>query len=88
MLFLLIPLTHSGLSNTVAPGSPRPRPRRHIGSMPDRKTNRRKPVLSHDQVTERADRRFAAADGQIADIKEKGAEARRKIDRSTTESDV
>jgi hypothetical protein len=54
--------------------------------MPDRKTNRRKPALSHEQVTERVDSRFAAADVQIAELRELGAEERRGRDRPEEKS--
>ena len=56
--------------------------------MPDRKTSREKRPLSRQQVAEKADRRFAAADGQIAELKEKGAEERRSRARPKKKGDA
>jgi hypothetical protein len=47
--------------------------------MPNRKSHDGKPVASREQVVTRAKRRFAEADLQIADIKEKGAQERQRV---------
>jgi hypothetical protein len=56
--------------------------------MPDRETNPRKPAPSPREVAEKADRRFAAADVQIAELKEKGARERRGRDPETKKDDA
>jgi hypothetical protein len=48
-----------------------------IAVMANRKTDRKKPVPSPQEIAERVDQRFAAADEQIANLQEKGADERR-----------
>ena len=45
--------------------------------MPNRKGHDGKPTSSREQVVAKAKRRFAEADVEIADIREKGAQERR-----------
>jgi hypothetical protein len=52
--------------------------RRHIGSMSNPKSPDGKPTSSREQVVAKARRRFAEADIEIADLKEKGAQKRRR----------
>jgi hypothetical protein len=56
--------------------------------MADRKSNSGKRAAAPKQIAEKADRRFAAADGQIAELKEQGAEERRSVDRSKKKGDA
>jgi hypothetical protein len=53
--------------------------------MPNRKSHDGKPTASREQVVAKAKRRFAEADVEIADIKEKGAQERRRAEHSTKE---
>jgi hypothetical protein len=52
---------------------------------PNRKSHDGKPAASREQVITRSARRFAEADVHIADIKEKGAEERRRGERAKKE---
>jgi hypothetical protein len=53
--------------------------------MPNRKSHDGKPIASREQVVAKAKRRFAEADVEIADIKEKGAQERRRAAHSKKE---
>jgi hypothetical protein len=50
----------------------------HIHNMPGRKTPTPKPPASREHVDATAQRRFEKADAQIAEIKEKGVQDRRR----------
>jgi hypothetical protein len=53
--------------------------------MPNRKSHDGKPTASREQVVAKAKRRFAEADVEIADIKEKGVQERRRAEHSKKE---
>ena len=53
--------------------------------MPNRKSHDEKPVASREQVVTKAERRFAEADVQIADLKEKGAQERQRVEHAKKE---
>jgi hypothetical protein len=53
--------------------------------MPKRNSNDAKPTSSREQVIAKSKRRFADADVQIADLKEEGAQERRRDERAKKE---
>lgn len=56
--------------------------------MPNRKTDQGKTASSHERVAEKAKRRFAAADVQIAGLKEKGAKERDQLESPMKDGDA
>ena len=48
--------------------------------MPNRKSHNDRPTASREQVVAKAKRRFAEADVEIADLKEAGAQERRRAE--------